>query len=177
MQGLDLPSEGNQAAVMHVTLDPDRLVADPEAAGYLHIYNAWLGFREAQRNGLPVPEGEQDQNRQLDQMLGWIAGEHGPAWNDRIVMGGTFNFPPDSPLYRALTNNSVFKDPFAGLRIEDSMTVYLVDGTTSRYDYLFTAKLPLNSAGIDHSAEAANTSDHRSAIVAVSRRQGVQCTP
>jgi hypothetical protein len=163
---------------MHVTLDPERLVADPEAGslGNLHIYNAWLGFRVAQRDGQPVPEGEQDQNRQLDTLLRWVAGNHGATWNERIVLGGTFNFPPDSPLYRAL-NNPVFQDPFAGLRAEDTMTVYLVDGTSARFDYLWTANLPLNSAGIDHSAEAANTSDHRSAIIAVSRREGVQCAP
>ncbi len=178
MQGLDLPSEGNQAAVMHVTLDPERLVADPEAGnvGNLHVYNAWLGFRVAQRDGQPVPEGEQDQNRQLDTMLRWVAAQHGPAWKDRIVLGGTFNFPPDSPLYRAL-NSPVFKDPFAGLRAEDTMTVFLVDGTAARFDYLWTASLPLNSAGIDHSPEAAQASDHRSAIIAISRREGIQCAP
>lgn len=177
VQGLDLPSDGNQAAAMLVSLDPERLVADPLGEiGDLHVYNAWLGFRVAQRDGQPIPEGEQDQNRQLDTLLRWIAGRHGPAWNGRIVLGGTFNFPPDSPLYRAL-NNPVFKDPFAGLRTEDTMTVFLVDGTAARYDYLWTANLPLNSAGIDHSPEAANASDHRSAVIAVSRREGVQCTP
>ncbi len=92
------------------------------------------------------------------------------------MLGGTFNFPPNSSLYQAL-NNPVFTDPFAGLWIEDTMTVYLVDGTSARYDYLWTANLPLNSAGIDHSPEAANASDHRSPIVAVSRRAGVQCAP
>ncbi len=176
MQGLELPSQGNQAAVMHVELDPDRLVADPAQLGRLHIYNAWLGFREAERNGQPVPEGEQDQNRQLQTMLNWVAANHAPAWTDRIILGGTFNFGPDSPLYIALDNPAI-KDPFAGLRFEDTMTVYLVDGTAARYDYLWTFNLPLNSAGIDHSPEAANASDHRAAIVAISRRSGVACPP
>lgn len=178
MQGHELPSEGNQAAVMHVELDPDRLVADPlgEQIGNLHVYNAWLGFREAERNGQPVPEGEQDQNRQLQATLNWIAAMHGPAWTDRVMIGGTFNFGPDSPLYIAL-NNPAIKDPFAGLRVEDTMTVFLVDGTAARYDYLWTFNLPLNSAGIDHSPEAANASDHRAAIVAISRREGVTCPP
>jgi endonuclease/exonuclease/phosphatase family metal-dependent hydrolase len=176
MQGLKLPSQGNQAAIMHVELDPDRLVADPAQLGRLHIYNAWLGFREAERNGQPVPEGEQDQNIQLKTMLDWIAANHAPAWADRIILGGTFNFGPDSPLYIALDNPAI-KDPFAGLRYEDTMTVYLVDGTAARYDYLWTFNLPLNSAGIDHSPEAANASDHRAAIVAISRRDGVTCPP
>jgi endonuclease/exonuclease/phosphatase family metal-dependent hydrolase len=176
MQGLELPSQGNQAAVMHVELDPDRLVADPNPPGRLHIYNAWLGFREAQRNGQPVPDGEQDQNIQLQTMLNWIAANHAPAWTDRIILGGTFNFGPDSPLYTALDNLGLL-DPFVGLRFEDTMTVYLVDGTAARYDYLWTFNLPLTGAAIDHSAEAANASDHRAAIVAVSRRDGVTCAP
>ncbi len=178
MVALDLPSEGNQAAVMHVMLDPERLVADPLAGqmGYLHVYNVWLGFREVMRDGVPVPEGEQDQNRQLQTMLNWIAAGHGPAWTDRIILGGTFNFGPDSPLYAAL-NGPAIQDPFAGLRAEDTKTVFLVDGTAARYDYLWTFNVPLTSAGIDHSPEAANASDHRSAIIAIGRREGVTCAP
>jgi endonuclease/exonuclease/phosphatase family metal-dependent hydrolase len=178
MQGLRLPSEGNQAAVMHVELNPDPPGADPLASqlGSLHIYNTWLGFREEERNGKAVPEGEQDQNRQLQTMLNWVAKNHSPAWSDRIVLGGTFNFGPDSPLYIALENPAII-DPFAGLRYEATMTVYLVDGTAARYDYLWTFNLPLNGAAIDHSPEAANASDHRAAIVAVSRREGVTCPP
>jgi endonuclease/exonuclease/phosphatase family metal-dependent hydrolase len=177
--GLELPSEGNQAAAMHVVLDPERLVADPMAGqvGKLHIYNAWLGFREAQRNGLPVAEGEQDQNRQMRTLLDWIAAQHAPEWSDRIILGGTFNFPPESPLYTTLRAGEAIKDPFAGLRKEDAMTVFLVDGTAARYDYLWTFNIPLVGAMVDQSGEAANTSDHRSAIIAVARREGVTCQP
>ena len=106
-------------------------------------------------------------------MLDWVAANHAPNWADRIILGGTFNFGPDSPLYVALDNPAI-KDPFAGLRYEDTMTVYLVDGTAARYDYLWTFNLPLNSAGIDHSPEAANASEHRAAIVAISRRAVIQ---
>ncbi|MBN2304271.1 MAG: hypothetical protein JXQ72_07340 [Anaerolineae bacterium] len=180
MHGLDLPSEGNQAAVMRVRLDPERLVADPLAGqtGYLYLYNAWLGFREAQRDGQPIPEGEQDQNRQMRMMLDWIAAQHGPAWTDRIIMGGTYNFGPDSPLYSTLRmdqlDNPAIKDPFAGIRAEDTMTVFLVDGTAARYDYLWTFNVPLTGAMVDQSPEAANASDHRSAIVAIKRRAPLQ---
>lgn len=176
MRGLELPSEGNQAAVMHVWLDPERLVADPLGGqmGYLHIYNAWLGFREAVRDGRPVSDSEQDQNRQMRTMLNWIAARHGAAWTDRIIMGGTYNFGPDSPLYSVLRmdnlDNPAIKDPFAGIRAEDTMTVFLVDGTAARYDYLWTFNVPLTGAMVDQSPEAANASDHRSAIVAIKRR-------
>ncbi len=177
--GLDLPSEGNQSAAMHVVLNPERLVADPLTGqlGQLHVYNAWLGFREAQRNGQAVPEGEQDQNRQMRTLLDWIAGQHAPAWTDRIILGGTFNFPPESPLYTTLRAGEAIKDPFAGLRKEDAMTVFLVDGTAARYDYLWTFNIPLVGAMVDQSGEAANASDHRSAIIAVARREGVTCQP
>lgn len=183
VEGLLLPSEGNQAAVMHVALAPERLTADPLAAdvGDLHIYNAWLGFRAAERDGSPVPEGEQDQNRQMETLLNWVAARHGPGWTDRVLLGGTFNYGPDSPLYNVLRlgemENPAIKDPFAGLRAEDAKTVFLVDGTAARYDYLWTFNLPLTGAMVDQSPEAANTSDHRSAIVAIARREGITCPP
>ncbi len=187
-QGLKLPSDGNQAAVMRVELDPERLVADPLAdkIGPLTIYNAWLGFRVAERDGQPIPEGEQDQNRQLRLMLNRIAGQHAQRWDeDRIAMGGTFNFGTDSPLYDSLrVDNAGIKDPHAGLRASDAMTVFLVDGTAARYDYLWTFNLPLVGADVDQSAEAANTSDHRPVIVAIKRRGPLEpgeaeliCTP
>lgn len=180
-QGLLLPSEGNQAAALHVVLDPERLVSDPDAAalGGLHVYNAWLGFRLAERDGQPIPEGEQDQNRQMRVLLDWIATAHGPDWTDRILLGGTFNFAPDSPLYRVLRmdnlTNPGIVDPFASLRSDEAMTVFLVNGTAARYDYLWTFNLPLIGMAIDHSPEAARASDHRPAIVAVTRRDGVTC--
>ncbi|MBN1562340.1 MAG: hypothetical protein JXA10_00760 [Anaerolineae bacterium] len=178
MIGVELPSEGNQAAFMHVTLDPERLVADPLAGqvGDLHLYNAWLGFRVVARDGQPIPEGEQDQNIQLQTMLNWIAALHSPAWTDRIILGGTFNFGPDSPLYAALDAPAIL-DPFAGLQANRTMTVYLVDGTAARYDYLWTFNVPLTSAGIDNSPEAANASDHRSVTIGIARREGVSCAP
>ena len=185
MEGKELPSEGNQAAVMHVWLDPDRLTADPLAAslGYLNVYNAWLGFRVAERDGLPVAESDQDQNTQLRLMLDWIAARHGSAWTDRIVLGGTFNFGPESPLYDLLSmsdlENPAIQDPLASLREDSAMTVFLVDGTSVRFDYLWTFNLPLTGVNVDQSAEAANTSDHRPAIVAFKRRYGddIQCSP
>ena len=182
-EGLLLPSEGNQAGVMHATLAPERLTADPMAGdiGDLHVYNAWLGFRIAERDGRPVPEGEQDQNRQMQALLNWVAARHGPDWTDRVILGGTFNYGPDSPLYGVLRmgemENPAIKDPFAGLRAEDALTVFLVDGTAARYDYLWTFNLPLTGAMVDQSPEAANTSDHRSAIVAIARREGIMCPP
>ncbi len=57
------------------------------------------------------------------------------------------------------------------------MTVYLVDGSAARFDYLWTYNLPLTGAMVDNSPLAAHTSDHRSTIVAINRRQGVSCPP
>jgi len=186
VRGLKLPSDGNQAAVMQVVLDPEQLVADPlgNEIGNLYVYNAWLSFRVVERDGQPIPEGEQDQNRQYRRMLDWIAAWHNPAWSDRIIVGGTFNFGPDSPLYTgpqsplyAGLGNPALQDPVASLQVEDAMTVYLVDGTAARFDYLWTYNLPLIGAMVDQSLEAALASDHRPAIVAINRRPGVSCTP
>jgi len=114
-------------------------------------------------------------------LLDWIATAHGPDWTDRILLGGTFNFGPDSPLYRVLRmdnlTNPGIVDPFASLRTEEAMTVFLVNGTAARYDYLWTFNLPLIGMAIDQSPEAAQASDHRPAIVAVARRDGVTCPP
>lgn len=182
-ESLLLPSEGNQAAAMHVVLDPEQLVSDSNAAdlGGLHLYNVWLAFRAEGRDGTAIPDNEQDQNRQMDSLLAWIAQEHGPNWTDRILLGGTFNYGPDSPQYRRLRmeelENPAIQDPFAGLRTESAATLTLVDGTSARYDYLWVFNLPTVGTIIDNSPEAANTSDHRPAIVAVGRRQGVTCQP
>ncbi len=178
VEGRLLPSEGNQAAVMHVTLNPEKSIADPIAAemGDLHVYNVWLGFRVASKNGQPIPESEQDQRKQLDSMMNWIASHHAPDWKSRIMLGGTFNYAPDpaSPLYGDLYKMGL-QDPFAGLRLEESNTVYLVNGTAARYDYLWVFNLPLSKAMVDQSQEAADTSDHRSGIVEVGRRPGLVC--
>jgi endonuclease/exonuclease/phosphatase family metal-dependent hydrolase len=182
-ESLLLPSEGNQAAAMHVTLSPEALVSDPTAAqlGQLHLYNVWLGFRTESRDGSVIPESEQDQNRQMDSLLAWIAAEHGPNWTDRILLGGTFNYGPDSPQYKRLRmeelDNPAIQDPFAGLRSEGAATLTLVDGTSARYDYLWVFNMPIVGTIIDNSPEAINASDHRPAIVAVGRRQGVTCQP
>lgn len=178
VEGLLLPSQGAQAAVQHVTLAPEKLVADPQAAnlGDLHVYNAWLGFRVAERDGQPVPEGEQDQNRQMEAMLNWIAAERGPDWTERIILGGTFNHGPDSPLYQRLRmanlSNPAIIDPVADIQAEDAKTLYLVDGTSARYDYLWIFNLTPNGVLIDNSPLAQNTSDHRSIVVGIHRRMG-----
>jgi endonuclease/exonuclease/phosphatase family metal-dependent hydrolase len=175
VEGHLLPSEGNQAAVMHVALSPERLISAPIPVelGDLHIYNAWLGFREAERDGQPVPDDQQDQKRQLTDLLNWIAARHSPNWTDRILLGGTFNFGPDSPRYAEVP----MIDPFRDLREENAMTVYLVDGSRARYDYLWSFNVPFNGILIDNSREAGNASDHRSAILSINRREGITCQP
>jgi|GEM_PF-200006 len=171
-----LVSEGNQAAAQHIMLNPDE--GDPQAAdlGYLHIYNTWLGFRMAARDGQPVPEDQQDQTRQLNALLGWVLARPNARPTDRVVLGGTFNFGPDSPLYQR-PQDMGFVDPLAGLRTEEAMTVFLVNGTTARFDYLWTGNLPLIGAMVDQSSLAADTSDHRSALISVARTSSIQCPP
>jgi endonuclease/exonuclease/phosphatase family metal-dependent hydrolase len=177
-QGLKLPSEGDQAAAMRIALDPERLVADPVASqlGYLYVYNVWLGFRVIERNGQPIPEGEQDQNRQLRALLSWIAAWHGATWTDRIVLGGTFNYDPGSPLYTELSHRGLI-DPISSMISKEAMTVFLVDGAEARYDYLWTFNIPLEKgrADIHKDADTDNASDHRPVVIQFPRHKGVTC--
>jgi endonuclease/exonuclease/phosphatase family metal-dependent hydrolase len=165
---LSLPDNGS-AGVLYVQLDPDQLAGDPlsKELGNLDVYNVYLG---------EYTEDTQDQSQQITSLLNWIATQQAPTWANRIILGGSFNFGPDNPLYLAFSGPSM-TDPFSGLSAEDAATVYFTDGTAARYDYLWTLNLPLGSAGVDHSPEATETSDHRPAIVAFSRREGLHCPP
>ncbi|NDJ77588.1 MAG: hypothetical protein GYB65_15160 [Chloroflexi bacterium] len=172
-EGLLLPSDGNQAAVMRVTLDPEAGLNDPAApTSQLQVYNVWLGFWLAERDGQPVPFDEQDTKRQLDSLLNWIGT---PAPDTRLILGGTFNFDfrqaPTDALYNDITTRLPnLEDPFADRRIVE--TVFLVNDTQWRYDYLWIRQLPRKGTMIDASEEGANTSDHRSVIVQFLRRGG-----
>ena len=109
-----------------------------------------------------------------------VAARHGPGWTDRVLLEARSLWPrlaAVNVLRLGEMENPAIKDPFAGLRAEDAKTVFLVDGTAARYDYLWTFNLPLTGAMVDQSPEAANTSDHRSAIVAIARREGITCPP
>jgi len=165
--GAMLTSSGAQAGVQYVTYRLDE-------SGDLHIYNVWLGFLIANRGGLPVPEQAQDQVQQVDEVARLIAANHFGAANsapDRVILGGTFNHAEDSPLYE-VWNQTIFLDPFTGLFAERRDTLFLVDGTTARFDYLWLLNLVPSGIVIDQVSAA---SDHRLSLVAVGREAGKSC--
>jgi endonuclease/exonuclease/phosphatase family metal-dependent hydrolase len=157
--GQELPSTGAQAGVLHVIL---QWQSQP-----LHVYNVWLGFRQTDAAGVPLPPNQQDQNRQIDALRRLIAGNHAPNFVDKLILGGTFNYDPESPLYE-VWNQTTFEDPFVGLdETRDIRTLFLVDGTSARYDYIWLMNLTANSpngVGIDQDFVV---SDHRLAVVEV----------
>ncbi len=163
VEGEKLTSENAQAGVMHVELELD--------TAPFHVYNIWLGYRTTDANGQPLPDSLQDQNRQTEEMQEIIAANHGPAFAERIVLGGTFNYDMDSPLYQKWANTT-FVDPFVGLAEERLDTVFLVNGVAARFDYLWLMNLTPAGVGIDQDLVA---SDHRLSVVQVSRAAGLQC--
>lgn len=169
-EGAELTSEGPQAAVQYVRY---RLDAESE----LHVYNMWLGFRVAERDGQALPDEQQDQNLQMNEVYNLVARNHfvnrAEPTQDRVILGGTFNFDEESPLY-ALWRDTVFQDPFTTLFREGRDTLFLADGTAARYDYLWLLNLEATGIGIDQSNL---TSDHRPSVVEVSWIPGQSCSP
>lgn len=165
--GALLTSTGAQAAVQYVTYRLDQ-------AGDLHVYNVWLGFKLAERDGQPIPDAAQDQTIQVDEVYRLVAANHfgaGASGTDRVVLGGTFNYDEDSPLYQRWAE-TVLQDPFIGLFEENRDTLFLVDGTSARYDYIWLLNLVPSGINIDQRNLA---SDHRPSVVAVGRQAGQSC--
>lgn len=165
MRGEKLASNGPQAAVMHVELAID---GDP-----FHIYNVWLGFQTTDENGQPLPPELQDQTAQTSALEQLIARNHAPNFDQRLVLGGTFNYDRSTPLYNFWANDTTFMDPFKDLAIERAKTLYLVDNTAARYDYIWLMNLESNGVVIDQDYIV---SDHRLAMVQVKRTPDQQCS-
>jgi endonuclease/exonuclease/phosphatase family metal-dependent hydrolase len=158
--GNPLTSVGSQTGLQRVQIRPD--------AGVITLYNTWLGFLLETADGRTIEQQEQDQGRQLNELFA-IIGTHYPDGNlGRMVIGGTFNNVPDSPLIDQM-RKAGFSDPFAGLPLELSATLWRTGLPHVRFDYLWTrSMLPLGAVVMDTSA-----SDHRMAVIeALITRQG-----
>jgi endonuclease/exonuclease/phosphatase family metal-dependent hydrolase len=167
--GANLSSTGAQAGLQYVTYSIDE-------SGPLHVYNVWLGLRLRDDSGQILPDQQQDQVRQFEEVNRLVAANHFGAGNrneapDRVVVGGTFNFDEDSPLYREWSE-TVLQDPFIGLFAERRDTLFTVDGRSARYDYIWLLNLVPSGINID---QRNLTSDHRPSVVAVGREAGRTC--
>ncbi|MBZ0292872.1 MAG: endonuclease/exonuclease/phosphatase family protein [Anaerolineae bacterium] len=151
-EGHLLTSTGTQTGVQRVQLRPDE--------GIITVYNTWLGLL------VDTPEGteaqEQDQQLQLNEIFGIIASDHPNGNLGRMIIGGTFNNVPTSPLIQQM-RDAGFSDPFDGQPRELSYTLWRT-GQQARIDYLWL-RPPLQklSAGVMDT----NASDHRMPVVEV----------
>lgn len=153
--GVLLTSRGLQTGVQRVKVRPDD--------GDITIYNTWLGvLLEGVGGTLDVQE--QDQQRQLSEILAWMLTHGGGNLNGigRYVLGGTFNNVPSSDLVTTLTRIPGLNDPFADENPVNATTFRQV-GRSARFDYLLTNMLALGRLVLETDA-----SDHRLAVIGVS---------
>lgn len=164
VSGEKLNSTGPQAAVLHVELGLD--------AQKFHVYNVWLAFEIADTTGLPLPPELQDQVIQTRQLEQVIARNHAPDFNDRIILGGTFNYDRNSALYSFWDQQTTFIDPFRNLAIERAKTIFLADNTNARFDYIWLMNVEPTGVNIDLDNVV---SDHRLIVAGVSRTPEQVC--
>ena len=167
--GARLTSTGAQAGLQYVTYSIDQ-------SGPLHVYNVWLGLRLRNEAGQVLPDQQQDQTVQFEEVNRLVAANHfgaaaSDAAPDRVIVGGTFNYDEDSPLYTEWAE-TVLQDPFIGLFDERRDTLFTVDGRSARYDYIWLLNLIPSGINIDQRNLA---SDHRPSVVAVGREAGSAC--
>lgn len=147
-----LSSLSNQTGLQRVQIRPD--------AGVVTVYNTWLGLLLESPGGPTLTEQEQDQDRQLNEIFGFISGDFPDGNLGRIILGGTLNNTPTSPLIQRLRDTG-FVDPFAGLPLELAATLWRT-GLRARIDYLWIRPpLLATSAG----AMDTHASDHRMSVV------------
>ncbi|MCS7071892.1 MAG: endonuclease/exonuclease/phosphatase family protein [Anaerolinea sp.] len=126
--GVPLVSLGQQTGAQRA-----QILVRPDVG--ITVYNTWLGYLfEAAGAGLEAQQ--QDQENQLRQLIGWID-THFPnrAWG-RLIVGGTFNNVPDSPLIESMRALG-FRDPSAGLPLELSATLVRTGLPRARFDYVW----------------------------------------
>lgn len=152
--GMLLTSRGMQTGLQRVQVQPDE--------GVLDVYNTWLGLLFA-REQEALARQEQDQWQQLQEVLARISADHPGGVVGRVVLGGTFNNTPDSPVYDLLVQTG-FSDPFDGMPLERSATLWRGEALMARFDYLWLRNvLPTGRAVLESDA-----SDHRLAVVELS---------
>lgn len=151
--GLLLSSRGLQTGVQRVRVRPDD--------GEISIYNTWLGVLLEGTGGGSLDAQEQDQQRQLAEILSLMLSHGGGSLNTlgRFVLGGTFNNVPSSDLVGTLTRIPGVVDPFADENPINAATFRQI-GRSARLDYVFTNMLALGRLVLDSAA-----SDHRLAVV------------
>lgn len=160
-EGSLLTSQGEQTGVLRARVCTiSENPCPPEAV--IDLYNTWLGRPERD-----VAPQAMDQWKQLEEVLRWagvnMVGLEAP-W---MVVGGTFNAVPDSPLYDQMKVYE-YVDAFdSPLLPEDQTRTWCPGECLARFDYLWLRNLvPQVAAVIPEDA-----SDHRLAVVEVGLRR------
>jgi endonuclease/exonuclease/phosphatase family metal-dependent hydrolase len=154
--GYPLTSVGQQTGLQRVRIRPDE--------GEITLYNTWLGVLLEGVGGGTVDQQEQDQRRQLEEILR-IVNSHGQSnltSVGRVVLGGTFNNVPGSDLVQRILSLNWVSDPFGDQPTATSNT-FVQTSRRARLDYIFTNVLALGAVVVDTPA-----SDHRMAVVGLS---------
>ncbi|MBI5669331.1 MAG: hypothetical protein HZC41_15110 [Chloroflexi bacterium] len=158
--GAPLTSIGSQqTGLQRVQIRPD--------AGVITLYNTWLAFLLETGDGRSIEEQEQDQQRQLNEVFTIISAHHPDGNLGRMIIGGTFNNVPDSPLIAEM-RRAGFRDPFEGQPKETTATLWRTGLPRVQIDYLWLRSLGALGAVVMDSA----ASDHRMAVVEVQITRG-----
>jgi endonuclease/exonuclease/phosphatase family metal-dependent hydrolase len=151
-EGRLLTSVGNQTGVQRVRVQLEN--------GQITAYNTWLGLLLEGIGDRPVTQQEQDQQRQLTELLNIISLDHPTGALGNMIVGGTFNNVPDSDLIDRM-RNTPFVDPFEDIPLNQAATLWQT-GRRARLDYLWTNMLVLGT-----NVDPSNASDHRLAFIEV----------
>lgn len=154
--GTQLTSSGSQTGLQRVRIQPDE--------GVINIYNTRLEYLLDVGDGRTVEQQEQDQQRQINEIFAILANQYPDGNLGRLLIGGTFNNIPDSPLADQM-RAAGFVDPFAGtgLPSELSATVWRTGVPRVQLDYLWLWRRSLVPIGAN--TVNSQASDHRMVVI------------
>lgn len=154
--GTQLTSSGSQTGLQRVRIQPDE--------GVINIYNTRLEYLLDVGDGRTVEQQEQDQQRQINEIFAILANQYPDGNLGRLLIGGTFNNIPDSPLADQM-RAAGFVDPFAGtgLPSELSATLWRTGVPRVQLDYLWLWRRSLVPIGAN--TVNSQASDHRMVVI------------
>ncbi len=155
-EGVLLTSSGSQTGLQRVQIRPDE--------GVITLYNTRLEYLLETTENRTVEQEQQDQQRQLSEIFGLLNTTYANDKVGRLLVGGTFNNIPDSPIGDQM-RNAGFLDPFAGtgLPAELSATLWRTGYPKVQFDYLWLWRRSLVPVGAN--TVKTNASDHRMAVI------------
>ncbi|MBI1280200.1 MAG: hypothetical protein GC179_18880 [Anaerolineaceae bacterium] len=155
-EGVLLTSSGSQTGLQRVQIRPDE--------GLITLYNTRLEYLLETTENRTVEQEQQDQQRQLSEIFGLLNTTYANDKLGRLLVGGTFNNIPDSPLGDQM-RNAGFLDPFAGTGLPEelSATLWRTGYPKVQFDYLWLWRRSLVPIGAN--TVNTNASDHRMAVI------------